>query len=163
MCRDATCVSNGYLWNPVSGDDVFDYMDVCLERVLVHFGANHMALWKIGPAHPNQSRSHCLALATRARTDTHTQDIETEPHLYGQLLVWERCDATDVCLVRALVLCQNMICNEKYLKPQRPRHILKIQPARLGDQKQRLHGDQHLMMCILAADVYFLKTASTLR
>ena len=46
--------------------------DVCLERVLVHFGAKRMALWKIGPAHPNQSRSHCLALGTRRRTDTRT-------------------------------------------------------------------------------------------
>ena len=44
--------------------------DVCRERVLVHFGARHTALWKIGPAHPNQSRSHCLALGTRTRTDT---------------------------------------------------------------------------------------------
>ena len=54
--------------------------DVCLERVLVHSGAKHMARWKIGPAHPNQSRSHCLALDTRTRRD-----------------------ATDVCLSRALL------------------------------------------------------------
>ena len=32
-------------------------------------------------------------------------------------------------------------CHEKYLKPQRLRHILKIELARLGDYKQRLHGD----------------------
>ena len=82
--------------------------DVWLERVLVHFEAKHLALWKIDSTHPNQSRSHCLALGTRTRTDTHISDIlaplaETETRLHGQWLVWACCDATDVCLVRALV------------------------------------------------------------
>ena len=69
---------------------------------------------------------------------------------FEQWLVWERSDATDVCLVRALVSVPkyDLECNGKHLKLQRPRHILKIQPTRLGDQKQRLHGDEHLMMCI---------------
>ena len=49
-----------------------DAADVCLERVLVHFGAHHVALLIIGPAHPNQSRSHWLALGTPMRTHTHT-------------------------------------------------------------------------------------------
>ena len=54
MCRDATCVSNGCLWNRVSSPVMMycDDTDVCLERVLVHFGANHVPVWKTGPAHP---------------------------------------------------------------------------------------------------------------
>ena len=82
-----------------TGDDT----DLCLERVLVHFGTNHVALRKTGRAHPNRSRSHSLALGTRTRTDTHTQDIETETHLHGPWLVWACCDATDVCPVHVLV------------------------------------------------------------
>ena len=33
----------------------------CLERVLVNFGAHHVAFLIMGPARPNQSRSHGLA------------------------------------------------------------------------------------------------------
>ena len=42
-----------------------------------------MARWKIGPAHPNQSRSHCLALGTRTRADTQTHThTHTRTHIH---------------------------------------------------------------------------------
>ena len=70
---------------------------MCLERVLVHFGANRVALWKI------MENSSSSSSWVHARADRHTYDTETGTHLHGQWLVWACCDATDVCLVRALV------------------------------------------------------------
>ena len=82
----------------------------CGERVLVEssgmaaFDCSAATDESHGPAENRSSSSkHCFARGTHTRKGTHTQDIETETHLHGQWLVWERCDATDVRLVHAPV------------------------------------------------------------
>ena len=66
----ATCVSNGCSWNRVSSPVMMfcNDTDVCLERLLVHFGADHIALCPtpkttvrlLGVSNPRDYRETCL-------------------------------------------------------------------------------------------------------
>ena len=67
----------------------------CLERVLVNFGAHHVAFLIMGPARPNQSRSHGLA-------HTHT-------HAYCVVVVVIVVVVVAIIVVVVLVLIQVLV------------------------------------------------------